>query len=108
MAFFFICFLNTAISYSVSFSHGAYTLPGFASAGGGDSWARALLVEIPATWLCTFVPMTPGGRTRADLGVFGLPLFGLLTLPVPVASSMFEPTSDSSEVSEGLGVLTGE
>ena len=47
-------------------------LPGLASAGGGVSSERALLVEMPATWLCTLVPTCPGGRGGfGGRGVFG-------------------------------------
>jgi len=67
-AFFFICFRSTAISYSVNFFHGAHLLPGFASAGGGASWASALLVEMPAMELWTFVPSTPAARDRPPVG----------------------------------------
>jgi hypothetical protein len=67
-AFFFIFFLSTAISYSVSLNQGAHLLPGRASGGGGERRASALLVEIPAIELCTFVP-EPGIRARG-LGGF--------------------------------------
>ena len=74
IAFFFIRFLNLAISYSVKRIHGACSLPGLASAGGGLSRERALLVDIPATALCTLVPTIPG--TRVGRGVFCLGCFG--------------------------------
>ena len=52
-------------------------LPGLASAGGGLSSDRALLVEIPATALCTFVPIAPGGLGgRGCLGSFNLGILG--------------------------------
>ena len=44
-----------------------------ASGGGGVSKDKALLVEIPATVLCTFVPTAPGGRAgRGGFGSFSL------------------------------------
>ena len=47
-----------------------------ASGGGGLSNDSALLVDIPATALCTFVPIAPGGRG----GLGGLGAFGTLGL----------------------------
>lgn len=83
-AFFFICFLSTAISYSVSFIHGAHLLPGLASGGGGANWASALLVEMPAIELWTFVPRTPGGRDRPGLECLSLCRFlGDTTTSIP-------------------------
>ncbi len=78
-AFFFIRFRSLAISHSVSRIHGACSLPGLASGGGGSSKDSALLVEIPATALCTLVPITPGGLgPRGILGslILGLGSFG--------------------------------
>ena len=92
-AFFFIFFLRTAISYAVSLNQGAYLLPGLASGGGGDSLAKALLVDIPAMELCTLVP-EPGTRTRA-LGGFGaLSLLSFNLLGV-MARSIVDLTSES-------------
>ena len=52
-------------------------LPGLASAGGGLSNDKALLVEMPATALCTFVPIAPGGRGgRGGFGSFSLGTLG--------------------------------
>jgi len=51
MAFFFMRFLNRAISHSVNRIQGACAEPGFASGGGGVNNERALLVDIPATAL---------------------------------------------------------
>jgi hypothetical protein len=93
MAFFFICFLSTAISYSVSLNHGWKRLPGKESFGGGESLASALLVEIPATWLCTFVPMVPVGRGREGFGTLMLLLFGIL-MPLWVDISMPDPDDE--------------
>ena len=94
-AFFFICLRNTAISYSVSFFHGAHLLPGFASAGGGASWASALLVEMPAIELCTLVPSTPAAR---DLPPVVLECLSRLSLRfLGVITSMPEPISESDE-----------
>ena len=54
-------------------------MPGLASAGGGLRSERALLVEMPATALCTFVPIAPGGLGgRAALGILILGAFGAL------------------------------
>ena len=73
IAFFFILFRNLAISYSVKRIHGACSLPGFASGGGAGSRDNALLVDMPATWLCTFVPMpgSLGGRGPRSFGILG-------------------------------------
>lgn len=77
MAFFFILFLNFAISHSVRRIQGACLLPGLGSGGGGVSSDSALLVDIPATELCTFVPTAPGGRgARGTLGIFNFGTFG--------------------------------
>ena len=52
-------------------------MPGFASDGGGLNKDRALLVDIPATALCTFVPIAPGGRGGRDSFVaFGARIIG--------------------------------
>lgn len=49
-------------------------LPGLASGGGGLKSESALLVDIPATALCTFVPIVPGGL--GGRGVLGTLIFG--------------------------------
>ncbi len=52
-------------------------MPGLASGGGGVRSERALLVDIPATELCTFVPIAPGGLGGLGaLGSFSLGILG--------------------------------
>ena len=52
-------------------------LPGLASAGGGHNNYRALRVVLPATALCTFVPIAPGGLGgRGGFGSFSLGALG--------------------------------
>jgi hypothetical protein len=97
-AFFFIFFLRTAISYSVSLNQGAHLLPGLASGGGGDRRASALLVDIPAMELCTFVP-EPGMRAR-DLGCFRVLSLGCFSLLGVPTRSVVDLTSESEPSDE--------
>jgi hypothetical protein len=83
IAFFFICFRRRAISHAVSFNQGIHLLPGWASSGGGVSCARALLVEMPATALWTFVPMTPTWRCFGCLGILTFCILTLFLAEVP-------------------------
>jgi len=111
IAFFFIRFRNFASSYSVNLFHGAHRLPGTASSGGGTSANSAFEVLIPAMDECTFVPGTPGGRTRGGLGVpfsFGiLGGFGVRGLPVPFCRSLGFGASVLGGDSQSDGSLGG-
>ena len=105
MAFFFIRFRSLAISHSVKRIHGACSLPGLASGGGGSKSDKALLVEMPATALCTFVPIAPGGRGgRGVLGVFGLDCLGALgNLIRPGLLGLPRPGTPTRDVGIGIG-----
>jgi len=89
----------------VSRIHGACSLPGLASGGGGSSKERALLVEIPATALCTFVPMTPGGLgPRGILRSFILGGFGGLgSLILPGLLDLLREGAPTRDVGIGTG-----
>lgn len=102
MAFFFIRFLSLAISHSVRRIHGACSLPALASGGGGLSKERALLVEMPAIALCTFVPMTPAGRGGRGVFSFGT-LGGFGGRIRTVAVGRFRDAVPTREVGIGSG-----
>ena len=102
MAFFFILFRSFAISHSVSRIQGACLLPGLGSGGGGVSRDRALLVDMPATELCTFVPIWPG--TRGGRGGFGILIFGNLGgLGALIRAGLREPPTRDVGIGMGEG-----
>jgi hypothetical protein len=112
-AFFFMRFRSLASSYLVSSSQGACFLsPGTTSGGGGVHSRSALLVDIPATALCTFVPIEPGGRgVLIDFGNLILDeLLGLLTnliLPTPpVLGGVIGSSSTESQPSVSVSTVS--
>src|SRR5262245_3919781 len=100
--FFFILFRNLVISHSVRRSHGKCSLPIFAFSGGGFNKAKALLVDVPAAAVCTFIPV-PGGRDARRL-LESFCCFGSDSLSSVISSDC----SASTEVSGGaeLGSLS--
>ena len=82
-------------------------LPGLASGGGGLKSERALLVDMPATALCTFVPIVPGGL--GGRGVFGtLILCGLGGLGTFIPAGLIDLLCDGAPTREvGIGIGEG-
>ena len=81
---------------------GACLLPGLGSGGGGVSNDRALLVDMPATELCTFVPIWPG--TRGGRGGFGIFIFGNLGgLGALIRAGLREPPTRDVGIGMGEG-----
>lgn len=105
MAFFFIRFRNLAISHSVNRIQGAWMLPGLASVGGGLRSERALLVDMPATALCTFVPIVPGGLGgRGIFGTLVLCAFGALGTFIPAGLiDLLRDGAPTRDVGIGIG-----
>lgn len=82
-------------------------LPGLASGGGGLKSERALLVDMPATALCTFVPIVPGGL--GGRGIFGtLILCGLGAFGTFIPAGLIDLLRDGAPTRDvGIGIGDG-